>query len=440
MLHHARGLGALFDYAIQVEGLWREWGRRETHDDVRQALLRNYALSTLNGTIQPNGIDATGLYWHPKSYQAAKSQLDAVERFLTWDSVHGGGKNWWGESDELDRLDSLSQVRQAYRADIKHNVSLLSHLPRRKKARKRRLAAGYPTLSRGEGGTSRFPVKFVWPMLFEGFRLKSGEVDETPKAIAHLILMGGLRKSEPLNLWVHDVGFSSNKVSVSLHHPRDAMVVAPDGTRMTRIEVLKKFFRSDGRPYRSDRLFAGWKGVKGDMTNAVVHWLPIEGVEDHVHAVLFRYVHQVRPAIMSLRRHNGLPDHPFLFVNPGRAGSEIGAPYSAAALTAAWERAVARLCRNFDEPQLKYGKRYGTTPHGGRHFYGHYLRRLYPGNIELVQHCMHHLSPFSQLAYTQPTPDEIHEMMDAGGGSVPPEFRSLSDALRAQRNKGGNWR
>ncbi len=436
MLQHARGMGALFDYTIQAEELSEEFRARFTDGDGRQALLRNFALATLNGTIQENGIDSTGLYWHPKSFDAAKTQLNAVERFLTWHSVHGGGKSWWGDSDDMDRLQTLSHVKRAYGSNVKRNVSLLFHLPPRKQAKKRRLTGEYPTLNRTEGSVFRFPEKFVWPMLFEGFRLRSGEIDETPEAIAHLILMGGLRKSEPLNLWVHDVDFSDSRVSVSLHHPRDAVVIGPDGTRRTRIETLKQFFRTDGRPYRSDRLSAGWKGVKGDMTNAVVHWLPIEGIDDHVRAVLYRYVHQVRPAIMRLRRHSGLPDHPFLFVNPGRAGSEIGAPYSAAALTAAWERAVGRLRRNYDHPQLEYGKRYGTTPHGGRHFYGYYLRKLFPGNTELIQHCMHHLSAFSQLAYTQPTPDEIHEMMMANRGSAIPELRNLSDALRAQRYRG----
>jgi len=431
MLSHVRVAGALIDYAIQVEARLAELA--EGSGDLENMLLKNFVHAYLEGTIGIGG-DPLGLYWRPRTYNAARSGLKALERVAGWlfkknDSYGKGGYSKTFQSAPFER------IRKSVAQDIKNNVRLLHHLPGRKQHIEGRMTSKLPTLSVEGREVCRFPDRYLWPMLFEGFRLRSGEVDEAPSAIANLIILGGLRESEPLNLWVQDLEFSERKVFVALRHPRDSLVVGPDGLTRTRLDTLRKFFRTEPRCTRSDLYHAGWKGVKGDMGSAIVHWLPIEGVSEHVHDVLYRYATEIRPAIMRLRRSAGLPDHPFLFVSSGRAGSEVGSPYTLSALLSAWERSVCLLRRKYDDQTLQYGKSHGTTPHGGRHFYGNYISSIFPGNEELIQHCMHHLSPFSQRVYTRKTASETDALLQTNTAKAP-EFQTVVQALETQRRGG----
>lgn len=130
-------------------------------------------------------------------------------------------------------------------------------------------------------------------------------------------------------------------------------------------------------------------------------------------------------------RPRHLPDHPFLLVTSGRTasvhGGDVGDPYTMSAFENSWGQAVRRIGREFDDPaMLTPRKRLGTTPHGGRHFYG---RFLFSCELEgkIIQSCMHHKSLLSHEVYTRLTVSEINEILQhaAEGGASNYSFGNL---------------
>jgi integrase len=111
--------------------------------------------------------------------------------------------------------------------------------------------------------------------------------------------------------------------------------------------------------------------------------------------------------------------HPFAFVNMRRG--EVGTPYKIGQYEKAHAAAVKRI-------GMQVSKELGTTPHGHRHAYG---RRLSNAGIEpvMIKRVMHHASIESQLVYTQPTLEEIHEMLKRAMSTLTPERGVLDEQI-----------
>ena len=128
-------------------------------------------------------------------------------------------------------------------------------------------------------------------------------------------------------------------------------------------------------------------------------WLPI-GIQAISWEALQIYLTRVRPSLIEARLRRGLPDHPFLLVCDGSSReSSVGDLYTEAAFRGSWGRALGRLQARYGDPRLIVGKALGTTPHALRHSYGGLLADL-GLKPDIIQECMHHVSPFSQLTYT----------------------------------------
>lgn len=192
----------------------------------------------------------------------------------------------------------------------------------------------------------------------------------------------------------------------------------------------------------SDKFHSGWKGIKvGREYWAPLYWLPLPGLKEHFLASYLEYIRHVRPRLMRERRARGLSDHPFLLVSSGSArqeddGTSVGDPYTRAAARNSWYRAISRLQRLYPDAGIVLAKTHGTTRHGLRHLYGTTLKQLGLPS-EMVQECMHHISPRSQLVYQEPLGNEIHvTLTDAAEnirrGAHPLSefrFRTMDEAL-----------
>jgi hypothetical protein len=218
--------------------------------------------------------------------------------------------------------------------------------------------------------------------------------------IALLCRYGGLRRSEPLHLFVGDVipttgqdGVTSARVL--LYHPAESEITYTDPvTRkvatVTRAEYLKRRFGLIPRSDRTDQQHSGWKDLMFDCDElyAEVRWFPPEaGV---IFWRLWRvYVEHVRGALR--------PAHPWAFCTS--RDETAGEPYTLKQLGRAFRRAVERI-------DLVSVKDAGTTLHGLRHAYAQSLERS-GVPVKELQIAMHHKSPDSQRVYTQPA---LHEM------------------------------
>jgi integrase len=191
----------------------------------------------------------------------------------------------------------------------------------------------------------------------------------------------------------------------------------------------------------------GWKGVRGDIDGAFVHWLPDPGIGQAIATAIQVYRQTVRDPIMRIRRHMGLPDHPYLLISArapaASCGRRLGDPYSMSAFNSSWKRAVSLAYSAENLPIPDIVKRNGLTPHGCRHRYG---QKLWDLGLDgaIIQQCMHHVNPFSQLVYTQQPVSKISQrLVEAAAGRATSgmnwgnvgRFLPTSEALLSERDR-----
>lgn len=455
MLERARGIGLFYDYLRQR----RAYFQAKADDELVN--LHRLALTEFQGHLSrgtvvngPSGpVDETGLFWLPSaSPDRAISLCRGISDVLAW--LHDGGYGDRLPSWAADRRDVPSDGRGALRflyvARYRKEVSLLSHI---KGARRQRRPPSRDNIGRDMRAfdardTVQFPRQYLAPLLLEGFVSRPNAAaawqceDMTAKLAAMLCAFGGLRRSEPLHLWVRDVQWVDGEPTVFLHHPVMAKVRHEVHGEMTREEYLRTHCGMEPRNRPGTKFHAGWKGIKCNRDWwAPLYWLPFDGVKEYFWQTFQTYLFEVRPRLMRERFRRGLPDHPFLLVSAGGANHDgdedsAGAPYTQAAFGKAWRRAMARLARKHPEGRLAVSKRQGTTLHGLRHLYGGLLAELGLGPQQ-IQECMHHISPLSQLTYTKPRNAHIDQCLREAADRIRsdrapdamPEFKSLRGML-----------
>jgi hypothetical protein len=123
--------------------------------------------------------------------------------------------------------------------------------------------------------------------------------------------------------------------------------------------------------------------------------------------------------------------------NGGGNGVQVGDPYTMEAFRESWKDAIESTAEIQGAPKFKHSWGLGTTPHGGRHYYG---RELVSYGFDKVfrQSCMHHLHPDSQDVYTKPSPLEISSTLNAKvrglEQSSPKILRPHADLVLATEN------
>jgi hypothetical protein len=438
MLYTSRACGLLHDYSMEVGAA------RLLHAQPNTALecsnfITGFVTHLRFGTIGDDGEDPTGLYWPPAaSRRNAEDLIRALEAFLEHAHEQSGNQDVTTCLDHHHPSTVTPFFRNLHIARFNHNISFLKHIKTAEepKSHLSRPALG-PTdrpLSAGVPVCHAFPTDLVAPMLVEAFVLDrkqdrpAGDLDIT--GLLHTICLYGLglRPLEPLHIWDTDVQLIGNEPMVLLHHPADARTldwqVGPAGTLpsntigMNRERYLKLYCNMAPRTRAAGALYAGFKGMALNSEHwAPSYWIPVEGISALFWEVFRVYVSQVRPHLMEKRTSRGLPSHPFLLVCDGSGyhdpdPSSIGGPYTEAAFRGSWKRALRRLHQRRGDSRLIMAKDKGTTPHGLRHEYGSHLAAS-ACTPDVIQQCMHHISPFSQLTYTKPKDEKVAAQLEA---------------------------
>jgi hypothetical protein len=375
--------------------------------DKVEALFHSFADRIRGGTLSPESLDPSGLYWTPRRAKNGRTIIRQLSEFSNWHSKQIDGR-------------PLNPLREGSRAEEvlgfaawcrRNNESFLGHLS------SKILAAvqshftpnvGFKAMPTVIRHAKAFPEYKFNELILNGF-VQTGRRHEVPgierlnlrDALITLMQHGtGVRNSECFHLWVTDVMENPLKPGVALirvHHPilgefewKDAQGRYVKGTR-------EDYLRTKGLQPRNlliDTGRAGWKNPTLDCEYYMnLHWFP------ETYGMLFmrlwrRYLGKIR----SLARN-----HPYAWVTFD--GPQPGSIYRLRHYENAHRRAVERI-------GLVADQRRGTTPHSHRHAYGQRLA-LFGVREHVIQRCMHHGSIHSQEVYTEAQEREVNEVLTA---------------------------
>ena len=377
-------------------------------------LFLNFAQRLCSGTVGNNGLDPSELYWLPRSTNNANQLLTALNGFTDWLE-----KTRKAESLNPMVVASSYEERLNYAAWYKRNAQqFLGHikpasLPATMKQVRR--VQGMQGVIKVDSDAISFSEN-----LFERFFRDGVGSSKDPRVALRdqlvLLMMhgAGVRESDALHLWVHDVFIdpqNENNAVVRLYHPEVGR--APDNWRgknkqTNRSAYLREKFGLEPRNKMVGTAKVGWKTkiVEHQDNYINLYWFP-----SYLGTLFYLLWQQYLRLILPIERQ-----HPYAFISFS-AGSE-GRAYTLNAFNHNYKNALSRI-------GLSASKLEGLTPHSHRHAYG---RRLRKAGIDplLRKIALHHSSLESQSIYTQPGVADVTEACNQAtqrletGASTPP--------------------
>lgn len=399
----------------------------ETNFADPKSLFQTFATRLYTGTIGDDGVDPSGLYWSPSSRPLADRHIVALRGLTDFLSETYG-------VEQMNPLVSASthDQRLLYAAWHRrtHN-DFLGHIKGKTPgsvAMAARNVRGARGLSRLDDDSVAFPESLFQRFYLEGFGSAKDRRCAVRDQLILLLMHGGsVRESEPLHLWVHDVGIdprNEENALVRLYHPEDGK--APDGWKSrtgktNRSAYLREVHALTPRTKLSGTHHVGWKTRVVDHPDNYIqiHWFPAE------FGLLFRKLWREHLLYLTtVERH-----HPYAFVSYEK--SVLGQPYKLSAFNENYANALARI--GYDTAQVE-----GRSPHGHRHAYG---RRLTRAGIDPIirKKAMHHSSLASQVVYTSLGVADVSIAMEAArerlsSSTVPernvPSFSNWDEILK----------
>jgi len=443
----ARAVGLFYDFCQSVDNIAIFKGA-----NPHRTMLRRFDNALLMGTIDiKTGLDPTKLYWPPNSIAVAKRMCSAIIEFIRY--LHDEGitsSTFLKMNHSTIPNNEPATLKFLTMAIIIKKQSFLGHLTNVSKQAKKLQDKAHNAIVQHSNSTVttwseeeayRFPADLVAPLLKYGFILdEKSEVpheqeDLTAKMITLLLFFSGMRKSEPMHLWFNDVlpdYSASGLCHVHLRHPSDAptYIAGEDKLRSQYLAERGLLPRDKGttKSYK-----ANWKDLSTDKSlTAPVFFIHSNAQYLFNHMYIY-YLNQYRPRLVEINRNLGKPDHPFLFVSSGvdQATGENyqGSPYSMAAYEKAFKRALDRVEKALNIV-IPRGWKFGTVPHGARHFFGGMLADI-GIKPKILQKCLRHRSIVSQGAYTAPTFKGIQQSLNDAKSRIDGTMPDLLDTQGA---------
>lgn len=393
------GVSLLLDYFL---------ANRSCFEDSRDLFVA-FAGALHSGTIGPDGIDPSGLYWFGRGESAVRGLLGPITALSDWLADRDGTRplNPWRTATRGEEALAWAAWHQRRdRAFLGHTYSSSAAAVELRRARSVMLGRT-PVVDRG--ATKIFPRERILDLLFAGFivpgRQTSPRLEERLNVRDILITMlmhyGGVRVSEPFHLFVHDVAANPlhpDQALVRIYHPSSGAVPPDAGVPglkqqpLNRQAYLRTRYGLLPRNLYSttNQLHAGWKGnaLEGGGNFFYVFWSSTWAAE--LFLKLWIYYMSTRSQLDCI--------HPFAFV------TEKGDPYSLDTFMGQHAKAVERI-------GLIPAKVLGTTAHGHRHAYGQKLAKAKIGAL-VIKKAMHHRSLESQAIYTEPEYEQVQSMIE----------------------------
>ncbi|MDP2562791.1 gamma-mobile-trio recombinase GmtY [Psychrobium sp. 1_MG-2023] len=408
----ARAIGMFYDFSIASQKANPSIVKKN-----RFKLLRDFSISVAVGTNhEQSNIDPLGLYWPPSGVRVAKRYLTALQDFMTWAELEG-----YYDSALLISFtaptDESTMVKYLFEANKAKQYSMFSHLMKKETLirniayRENKRVVKFGTKSGGHSFDKAFPSKWIPLLIQQGFVLdeETGKEDLTAKMITVMLLFTGMRESEFCHLWFNDlIPLPRGGLKGFLRDPSDSRCEIIGEESKSRREYLAErrlLPRSDDK--NPNWYYAGWKDLKVDSSLSAELFFLHQSAELLLGSMFFTYLNYRESLLQSYKENNDGLDHPFMFV---KQKDEPGAPYSIGAYIEALKRAYVRLNRKYNL-NIKYGKSYGTTPHGFRHCFARLLKEA-GIDEKVIQNCLRQRSIASQEAYTEPTAKLVSEELN----------------------------
>lgn len=404
---HARAVGLLYDFYAATRG--SDCLPRLDHAN---ALVSDFIEALLYGTLQPDGSDPTGLHWNPISPDRTCGLLQAVRRFCAF----------LEDESSLVKLDPavtnrVTSLRDDFAKAMRRRHSILAHLKAAQDSTANYTFMPFERLlsqGRGNGRPIPFPKRVEAAFFAKGMlgrRQRNRVRGVCPHVVRDMLFFmllayGGLRKSEPLHLYLQDIVSDPDQPGsalVFLYHPESGFV---HGEAVRRSEYLRTRYQlvPRNRLALADPLFSGWKSMllseetrlTGPRTR--VYWRnPQAGrLFWELHRI---YIQAIRP------KHT---KHPYYFVS--LSGQDVGRPMTIDSVDDAFRRALARM-------DLVPDASIGLSPHCLRHLYA---QELVDAGLSsaFIQICLHHTSLASQAVYTRPLPSRVAEVLSRAAEKI----------------------
>ena len=415
----ASAVGLLFDF----------WVATAADPGPPPLFLHRFVKTLRSGTKDlSTGHDPLDLYWPPVSIKRLREIIRVVTAYGDYCALHEnvGTLNPTREATFAERVARYRQL------DHVNKHSLLKHLGTRKdrweQASAVRSVRAPRDVKKAVRAPKHFPLDRTQDLLWTGFRVRqTGAFWEQYKVrdlmIAILQRFGGLRASEPFHMFVNDVTpvvrdvddpILGTEAEVHLYHPSEGRIRYRDPiTRNVMVSTRAAYLHTMWNRRPRDLMYhhgeyAGWKDLMledGPENRANVYWFP------RVWGAVFWHLYDIYLRMVRPRAGEHEFGHPYLFVNQSDlANPTFGAPYRVESYVEQFDKAVRRI-------GLVPAKQFGTTTHGLRHAYGQVLSRLKMDRKSL-QIFMHHKSPESQDAYTQPDLDTARAHLDAASRAI----------------------
>lgn len=427
---HDRSLAWMLKVVRDVRLLLSYMQLNARHFPDPESLFHGFIQRLYTGTIGPDGIDPSGLYWRQRKHRIIGNILTRLTDFSNWVAERHGTApvNPLRTASRYDQLVAiLARASRKDRAFLGHTWKAMPEGQARMS--RSTLARRAPKIGLGDDAVA-FPEKHFADLLLHGFIRRGEAGNGDPSRRLHLrnclitLLMhgAGFRLSECFHLWLCDVRPDPTDPSVALvriHHPSEGE--APDDlqdergnpVKCNRAAYLATKYALRPRNERIDKNAAGWKDPNLDGKYYMqAYWFPKD-----LGRLFLRLWNFYLAELIHIERC-----HPYAFVV--ERGETSGNLYGIDNYKQAHAGAVKRI-------GLLPAKASGTTPHGHRHAYG---RRLMRAGIpaQLRQKALHHKALGSQAVYVAPNPADVARALDeathildtmaAEGRHVKPEF------------------
>ena len=431
----ARSVGLFYDYAQA----------RKSDIESKEKILKYFVRDLRFGTVGvETHSDPTGLYWAPSSLNVVKRLIGSLKTFISWVEIEQ--KENAGLSTFIRKCDTYEDVtikaliagRSIAKFSIMEHIKDPKNIAR--ELTEKQLVFGYSLGSDPLNSLSsireykRFPTELIAPMLEYGF-IKNNASDDpferediTAKMIFILLVHCGLRRSEPLHLWVCDVNpLADTGCRVTLYHPSFAPTKIHGEHSDRKLYLLKRNLRPRNDNYNNKSYKAGWKNLAVDTKQFSADVFFIHESSQAIFGELYiLYLNRYRKSLMQKYINNNGTDHPFLFVSSGRdqntGKSYEGSPYSMAAFEKAYNKALDRIEIRLNRI-IPRGKESHMNPHCLRH---HYAKAMSEAGVEdqVIQKALHHRTINSQEAYKGISSDQVREALSIYSVSTPAFSRS----------------
>lgn len=409
----AQAVGLFIDFVV---ARWRDF---ISPIDKRQELFRAFASALARGTIQDEA-DPSGLYWLPRSKTCAASIIRVVTHFTDWlAETHGI------PPVNPERGATLGEQMCFWRRwNLTRGQSLLAHVKKASSAFAQAeiaRALGRPSrMPHVEAETNAFPGERFFDLIADGFS-RSPQVRWTTyrdQMITLLLHHGGQRVSQPMHLWIDDIYVDpedQRNSIVHIYHPSDGLTDYLDPSTGETRTILRSEYLSlkYGRAPLTEEVGPRRVGFKNPLMRDAAKYIRVFWNNEEagqLFLALYKKYLETRPIIRT---------HPFLFI------TRTGAPMTARDYSKVHAAAVRRI-------GLVPAKNLGTTPHGHRHAYGHWLevnKDILPDKMRQI--CLAHNSVLSQKIYERDSIAAIHAAMRAAAARAYGQIESHTPSLTA---------